>query len=312
MYSPRVTALLLVTLALPTCDRDIVVGVEMDSGADGTAGESGEPGGVANNAGGSTSGEPVCGDRIPEGPTEQCDDGGGTLTCTVTCQFRARVTDGMILLYTFEESSGDRIFDRSGFEAPLNLTIPDVSAVTWKPGSLVLDAPVLIASDMPASKLASAVKGTNEFSVEAWVRPANVEQDGPSRILTVSNAGYERNFMLAQNKAVAAGRARTTTTDENGYPELESTPTLMPSLVHLVFTHAVDGTERIFIDAAVSGQRVASGDLSNWNETFRLAVGAEFNEELTSRDFLGEVFLLAVYARALSAAEVEKNFLDGP
>ncbi len=303
-------------ISLPTCDRNVILGGESAGSSSSSSSEangaSSSSGSSEGNADAGVGNGPVCGDGVPEGENEQCDERGGTQTCTVNCQFRNRVTDGLILLYTFEEGSGDRIFDRSGFGAPLNLTIADPQAIIWGPGSIELASPVLIPSDAPATKLTTAVRPTAEFSVEAWVHPANLEQDGPARIVTVSNSQYGRNFLLAQNQTLAIARARTTDTDINGYPELETGDLLETQLTHLVFTHGTDGTELIFVDGIEQARRVATGDLSTWDDSYHLALGAEFNEELESRDFLGTMYLIAMYSRALSVLEIAQNFADGP
>jgi hypothetical protein len=62
-----------------------------------------------------------------------------------------------------------------------------------------------------------------------------------------------------------------------------------------------------------SGASVATGalggDFSTWDDTFRLALG---NTAVRDRAFVGELHLAAIYARALSAAEVKQNFDAGP
>jgi hypothetical protein len=47
-----------------------------------------------------------------------------------------------------------------------------------------------------------------------------------------------------------------------------------------------------------------AGDLSNWDPSHRLVVG---NEASLDRQWNGTVTLVAVYNRALSAAEVKRN-----
>ncbi len=52
-----------------------------------------------------------------------------------------------------------------------------------------------------------------------------------------------------------------------------------------------------------------NGNLSNWNDAYRFAL---FNEFTLNRTWLGELHLLAVYAKALSPLEVSQNFIVGP
>ena len=304
--SPRLlSAMALLALSFFACDRKVVLGIENDSGM-------GSGGGRPIGEGGSGAGPPICGDGISEGENEQCDERGGTQTCTVTCQFRNRVTDGLILLYTFQEGMGDQVFDRSGFEAPLNLTIPDTGATMWNEASLSLVSPVLIASTTTASKLVQAIQTTNELTAEAWVVPFSDAQLGPARIVTVSETQNLRNFALAQDGASFVGRARTTSTDTNGLPELRTDEIATPELVHIVYSRSSSGEEVFYVNAVEHVRRTVEGDFSEWDDSFHLAIGAEFNEELSSRAFLGTMHLIAVYSRALQEAEIRQNFDDGP
>jgi hypothetical protein len=74
---------------------------------------------------------------------------------------------------------------------------------------------------------------------------------------------------------------------------------------HIV--HTYDGTtERLYIDGVERPETVAlSGDYSNWDTTDLFSIG---NEAGSDRPFYGNVYLVAVYDRALSAAEVQQNF----
>ena len=62
----------------------------------------------------------------------------------------------------------------------------------------------------------------------------------------------------------------------------------------------------------VNGDEVASstigGDLSNWSDTYRLALANELTE---NRPWLGNYHLAAVFEQALSAEEVNQNYAAG-
>ncbi len=109
-----------------------------------------------------------------------------------------RVTIGLQLLYTFEEGSGNTVFDVSGAGAPINLTINSPEAVMWAPDGLVVISNADIISDLAATRLADAVISTNEITIEAWIKPENLTQEGPARIFTMSEGGGSRNFTLGQ------------------------------------------------------------------------------------------------------------------
>jgi hypothetical protein len=129
-----------------------------------------------------------------------------------------------LVLYAFREGRGDTIKDISNEGKPLNLRISDNSAVKWLPsGGLRVNSPTLISSGVPASKVISAVRKSHEITIGAWIKPSNITQAGPARIVTVSSDTGQRNFTLGQKGGAYEMRFRTTSTSRNGEPAL-STP----------------------------------------------------------------------------------------
>jgi hypothetical protein len=221
-----------------------------------------------------------------------------------------RVTDGLQMLYNFREGSGAVVHDRSGVGLPLDLFIENESRVRWETnGSLAVNTATTISSIGPASKLRAAVQTTNAVTVEAWIKPANITQDGPARILTISYDYLERNLLLGQSAASYDMRLRTTATTLNGEPWL-STPAgaAKVALTHVVYTRASGGATRIYINNAVAASGSLGGNLSNWDANYRLALA---NELIGGRPWLGEFHLVAFYGRALSATEVDQNYRAG-
>ncbi len=97
-----------------------------------------------------------------------------------------RVQDGLIALYEFSEGQGNLVHDSSGFGPPLDLVIADSSRTDWVPSGLRLRQTTKVASVEPATKLRDAVSASDEVTLEAWVDPDNLEQNGPARIVTLS------------------------------------------------------------------------------------------------------------------------------
>ena len=226
------------------------------------------------------------------------------------------VTDGLQVLYTFEETSGNSVRDVSGVDAPLDLTIEDTWAVDWRGGVLAVISPVMISSVGPATKIADACRETNEITLEAWLCPANTTQDGPARVITLSSDPSNRNFTLGQGASsdgpsdVYDSRVRTTEQSDNGLPSLSSpSGSLTAQLTHVVYTRDASGVARIYIDGVEEVHGTVSGNFSNWDEAFRLALG---NELTGNRPWLGEFHRVAVFNRALSQSEVIQNFNAGP
>ena len=81
------------------------------------------------------------------------------------------------------------------------------------------------------------------------------------------------------------------------------------SLSHVVYTRDITGNARIYIDGIEQANGTVEGDFSSWyqNHLFGLA-----NEVTGDRPWLGELYLVAVYTRALSSGEVMQNFDAGP
>ncbi|MFC1976353.1 LamG-like jellyroll fold domain-containing protein [Chloroflexota bacterium] len=188
-----------------------------------------------------------------------------------------RVTDGLYVLYDFEEGAGSTVYDVSGVGSPLNLTIQDPANTTWISGGLRIDSGTIISSTVAATKIIANCQASNEISLEAWVQPANTTQEGPARILTLSKDTNNRNFLLGQQYDEYAARLRTTATDLNGKPELRSgSGTLDTELTHVVFTHDAAGTEKIYIDNSLIVTGTRTGDFSLWISSFKLALGNEY------------------------------------
>jgi hypothetical protein len=227
----------------------------------------------------------------------------------------SRITEGQQVLYTFEEGSGTTVHDVSGVGTPLNLSVNNGSAVSWVSGALSINSPTLVASADAAAKVISACKESNEITVEAWVKPGDTSQDGPARMVTLSEDTDNRNFTLGQGlwgdrpSALYDTRLRTTATSNNGTPSL-TTPdgSLTTELTHVVYTRDASGQARIYVNGVERVSGTVGGDFSNWNEGYRLALANELTED---RPWLGEFHLMAIFNRALSQAEVSQNF-TGP
>ncbi len=235
-------------------------------------------------------------------------------TLTVTSQV-TRVTNGVLVQYGFDEGNGTTVNDISGNGAPLNLAIPNAGVVSWVPGGLRINSSTLISSAGPAAKVHTGVTSTNEVTLEAWIQPANTTQKGPARIVTFSTDPSNRNITLGQGlwdnrpSALYNARLRTTTTNSNGQPEMSSPDgSLTTALTHVVYTRNAAGAAKLFINGVERAAATIGGTLANWNASYNLGLGNEFNGE---RPWLGTFHLLAVYGRALTPSEIGQNFSAG-
>jgi hypothetical protein len=221
-----------------------------------------------------------------------------------------RVTDGLVDLFTFGEQQGEFVHDVSGSGFPTLLTIHNTNAVTWlEEGGLRIDAPVLIHSSLPAQDFYSAAMASEALTLEAWVSPDNTVQDGPARILTISEGTSTRNTMLAQDGGQYVARLRTTETDNNGMPNIGAgAGSVSTNLQHVVFTRDASGATAFYIDGELVSTGERTGALSNWNSGYSLTLA---NESGADRPWTGTYHLVALYGKALSAAEVEQNYAAG-
>ena len=222
-----------------------------------------------------------------------------------------RATDGLQVLYTFQEGSGTTVRDVSGVGAPLDLTVGNEAAVGWTPsGGLFINSPTSVSSAGAATKIIDACIASDEISIEAWVKPANTTQGGPARIVTLSDGSGVRNFTLAQEENTYDTRLRTTLTSDNGLPSLTAGTVTLSELSHVVYTRDDSGMAWLYVNGVEVGSHSdITGDFSNWDEGFRFGLANEFG---TDRTWLGEYRLIAIYDRALSQAEVSQNFNAGP
>ncbi|WP_428268745.1 LamG-like jellyroll fold domain-containing protein [Haliangium sp.] len=275
----------------------------------------------------------VCGDHVLEG-AEQCDstsaccvaatcsfedDGsdcaGGSCQTGVCNQAGGRVNQGLVALYHFNEGSGDVVVDSSGVAPALDLDIINrvdgslPADVTWGQGSLTINDDTVLVSSVAATKITSACQGSRELTVEAWVSPDNDVQDGPARIVTLSDDASNRSFTLGQEEQAYVLRVRTPNSDTNATPPAV-TPAgdARPVFTHVVGTHGQDGMRRLYVNALLRGQSFLDGDFSPWDDTFRFAIGNELN---AARPWLGTLHLVAVYCRELSDVEVARNYTAG-
>ncbi|MCB0130706.1 MAG: VCBS repeat-containing protein [Caldilineaceae bacterium] len=205
---------------------------------------------------------------------------------------------------------GQIIADQGAAGFGLDLTVHD-GAVRWlATGGMAIERPVRLTTATAATQLIRALQASAAFSIEVWIKPANVTQDGPARLVTLSDGATARNVTVSQGKygnhppAVFDVRLRTTDPagDANGEPSLTtSAGTAKTTRQQVVVTHSSDGKSTIFVDGVVEREAFAAGDLSNWSDTFVLGVA---NEVDGGRPWLGTFYSAAIYDCALSPGQV--------
>jgi len=224
----------------------------------------------------------------------------------------SRYESNLIALYEFKSGSGNTAFDTSGVSPALNLTLS--GDVGWVSGwGIEIRDGMAKGTTAASKKLSDLIKKTGEYSIEAWVIPANVTQEGPARIVSYSAGNNARNFTLGQTQYNYDFLQRSSETDGNGQPALSTADAderLQATLQHVVVTYDPVTGRHIYVNGEDTGDidPTPPGDLNDWDDSFALVLGNE-----TSRDQLwkGKIRLLAIHNQALTPAQVKQNFDAG-
>jgi len=237
-----------------------------------------------------------------------CDIPSNTLGC------QGRYTNNLLALYDFTEGAGNIVRDKSGVGSPLDLQIINTGNTQWLNTGcgISINNQALIRSNVAATKIIDGCKSTNAITIEAWVKPENNTQGGPARLATLSTNTGSRNFTLAQDRNDYAARLRTNSsaTTNNGTPTVYSSGTEVDinEIQHVVYTRQSNGTERIYVNGVVKYTGNRPGNFSNWDNSMQFALVNELTQDRTWR---GDMYLVAVYNRALNTGQVNQNYDAG-
>jgi len=219
-----------------------------------------------------------------------------------------RYESDVIALYQFKTGEGSIAYDTSGISPAANLNL--TGEYSWL-GSwgVSFNNGKAQASTATSKKLHDLITSTGEFSVEAWLTPSNVVQEGPARIISYSAGDNDRNFTLGQTQYNYDFMLRTQGSNNNGDPAL-STPdadeVLQATLQHVVITYKADSGRKIYVNGhliAVNDDAIAP--LASWDDSYALILGKEASN---NHVWQGDIRLLAIYNRALTAEQISQNY----
>ncbi len=283
----------------------------VDGGVGGTSGSGGDDGGVSDGSWPDTSVAGAGGGAAASGAGGGANGGsaGGGRDARGGTGGDGRVSDGLVARYDFDEGSGATVKDVSGVGPAIDLTIQDTNAVTWIAGALRIDSSVVVSSTGSTTKIVDACTAADEITIDTWIKPANVTQAGPARVVSLSPTPDERNFTLGQDAGDWAVRLRTSTGTIQGAPYTFATEAVSTALEHVAFKFDATGFVSIFVDGVLAGALHRGGDFSTWATGYPLVVANEFTGD---RPWLGELHLIAIYCRGLTEAEIGQNFAAGP
>jgi len=223
----------------------------------------------------------------------------------------SRFEAGQIALWEFKEGSGTTAFDTSGVQPAINLTLS--GDIAWVGGwGINIRSGRAQGSTTASRKLHDLITATGQYSIEAWAAPANVNQE-EARIVTYSAGSTLRNFTMGQTLYSYDFFNRSSTSDANGSPllqTLDEDEDAQATLQHVVMTYDPVAGRRIYVNGVYTGDAdpAVGGTLGDWDDTFALVLG---NEPSGDRQWQGVLRLAAVHNRALTPDQVQQNFDAG-
>lgn len=224
-----------------------------------------------------------------------------------------------VVLYRFDEGSGDKIHDHSAIGPAADLLIPKEAKTNWLPGrGLHFIGPQPIQSESAVSKL-TAIAKSNAFTIELWLSPDTDDPPTGSNGNLISwgeGAGNKRNFVFEQRwySILLMGNEAYYIYDtqkwhgpvwNTRYPEFQ----FYLGLQHVVLTWDGTAGHSYFGGKERNGGDELTGILADLNAEGRLLLG---NTLARDANYLGSYYLVAVHDRALSAEDVLRNFNAGP
>lgn len=251
------------------------------------------------------------------------------LTDGILASGGARDDSSTIALYEMKTGTGNTLYDTSGVEPALNLSLTGSADIDfrWVGGWGIEFMSGRAQGSAQNSKLRDFLVSSGEYSIEAWIVPANVNQGtagDPSRIISYSGSETSRNFTLGQaeyryefmNRTVNPGASAAEVT--NGQPSFitdDNDEDLQASQQHVVATFDPVNGRKIYVngvdvslDGSAETDPVTPGSLIDWDDSFALVLGAEVGG---TRQWQGKLRLVAIHNRAMTPAQVLQNFEAG-
>jgi len=222
-----------------------------------------------------------------------------------------RVNSDLVVLYRFNELQGSTIHDSSNFETAQDLIIGDTNSIEWKNPGIALLGSAQIHSSTANSKVLNAIEASQELSIEVWIKPS-ADTSNYGAIFTQAGDVTTHNFMFSQSLDGLGVKLRTLDTYAKGEPELFSSADFVkPEITHVTATWRRSEQMIYFY---INGELVTSlqrtGKIS-W-ENLELRIGYELGSDgFSTHEWQGEIYLAALYHRALTANEVKQNYLAG-
>ena len=220
-----------------------------------------------------------------------------------------RHESNQIALWEFKAGSGLTAFDTSGIEPFMHLSLD--GNVSWL-GSYGLDfsGGKAWANTTTSKKLHDFIQSSGEYSIEAWVIPANVTQED-ANIVSLDAGSNQKNFALTQTLYNYNFHNRSSSSDSNGEPFISTEDAgeiLQSSLQHVVVTYDPVAGRKTYVNGVlinVSDPTIEPTTLSGWDDTFAFVLG---NSSANSKNWSGKLRMVAMHNRVLNETQIQQNF----
>ncbi len=212
--------------------------------------------------------------------------------------------------WEFKTGQGNLAYDTSGIEPAMHLTIS--GSVDWMSSyGLDFKGGKAQASTTASKKLHDFIKAAGEYSIEAWVVPANVTQED-AHILGYGEGANSRNFSLGQTLYNYDHFNRTNQSDAKGDPAL-STPdareALQANLQHVVAIYDPVNGRKIYVNGElIAGESPVATSIADWSDGYVFSLGSN---AANGQNWLGQIRMVAIHNRVLTEEQITQNFEVG-
>ena len=240
-----------------------------------------------------------------------------------------------VALYVLNQGSGLTVRDVSRNGTPGDLALIGANDGTrWAAGyGLSFTKPghkAILTTGGPCRKLFDTAAASQQLTVEAWIRPGVTVQEGPARVVVYEHPGGGKtnlcNWELDHGNetddhrgAEACFRLRTSDS-RKVFLATQGGVLEAGKLHHVVCTYkpfaqgAADGGMRVYVDGTLRASNQEKGRIRGdgpfpWSPDGILSVGNR--HESLDRPWLGTVYAVAVYDRALESKSVRKRWNAG-
>lgn len=202
------------------------------------------------------------------------------------------VPAGLVFAFQDAKTSRNLKLTRRG-----DVAFSDQGAMELRGGAILAEA--------YATRLLKACQKTNELTVEAVIRPFDLHQGGPARIISFSSDSVSRNFSVMQEHDQLVLRLRTPQTGDNGNnPQLTLAKIDNTNPVHLLVTASPQGVQAYLNGEQTLDTAQVKADFSNWTPQM-LLFGNEHEDE---RPWRGQLQRITISGKAVDAETAKQHF----